>query len=184
MLLPAAPTQPSTIARFSRVSESRYKTGHPLHSPNNSNNTSMDRLDDDLAMLHAERAVIENDRKSEDIVRRSESHSLLRPRSHREPIDEFDVATNPVHEQQIYRSPEHPSTAFAKFFKSIHNSSFIVRYFTYIIPLGVVLLAPLLCGILINRDLHVGGVELEWFSIWLEIVWLTLWAGRVSPIYI
>jgi hypothetical protein len=26
----------------------------------------------------------------------------------------------------------------------------------------------------------VGGVELLWFSIWLMIIWLTLWAGRVS----
>jgi hypothetical protein len=25
----------------------------------------------------------------------------------------------------------------------------------------------------------VGGVELMWFMIWLEIVWLTLWAGRL-----
>jgi hypothetical protein len=25
----------------------------------------------------------------------------------------------------------------------------------------------------------VGGVELTWFMVWLEVVWLSLWAGRV-----
>ena len=25
----------------------------------------------------------------------------------------------------------------------------------------------------------VGGVQMVWFCIWLEIVWLTLWAGRI-----
>ena len=133
------------------------------------------RLDDDLAMLQAEQRV------SDTQAELTTSHSIARSRSRRQdPVDEFDVNTNPVHEQNaVYRPPENPTTRLARIFKKIHNSSFLVRYFMYIIPITAVLLIPLLLGTFLFKDAHVGGVELMWFSIWLEIVWLTLWAGRV-----
>ena len=134
------------------------------------------RLDDDLAMLQAEREASKNQNEL------APATSLARSRSRRtEPVDEFDVNTNPVHEKtSVYRPPEHPSTNFAKVFKKIHDSSFLVRYFMYIIPIAALLLVPLLLGALLFKSAHVGGVELLWFSVWLEIIWLTLWAGRVS----
>ena len=136
------------------------------------------RLDDDLAMLQAERVVS----RSKDRLR--PSTSLGKSRSRRtEHIDEFDVNTNPVHEKTaIYKPPEHPTSNIAKVFKRVHNSSFIVRYFMYIIPVAALLSVPLLIGAIVykNDEKGVGGVELLWFSVWLEIVWLTLWAGRVG----
>ena len=134
------------------------------------------RLGDDLALLQAERlASNEAEKRSEET-----GHSVHRSRTRVEPVDEFDTATNPVHERtQIYKPPEKPSNKFAQFFKYIHQSSFIVRWFTYIVPLVALLLIPLLLGLLVFPDAHVGGVKLVWFSIWLEIVWLTLWAGRI-----
>lgn len=136
------------------------------------------RLEDDLAMLEAERVVSrsthedhpdEGDRKS----------SISRSRSHQ--VDEFDEATNPLHERAaVYNPPENPNTKFSKFIKKLHQSSFVVRYLTYIVPLVLLLLIPLLVGALRFPDANVGGVQLMWFAIWLEIVWLTLWAGRVS----
>ena len=46
----------------------------------------------------------------------------------------------------------------------------------------VLLLIPLLVGVLLPQAQKacVGGVELVWFSVWLQIVWLTLWGGRVA----
>lgn len=32
------------------------------------------------------------------------------------------------------------------------------------------------------REATVGDVFLMWFMVWLEVVWLSLWAGRVSII--
>lgn len=64
----------------------------------------------------------------------------------------------------------------------VHESSIIIRYFTYIIPLVLILLIPLLLGGLVFKDANVGGVYLMWFMVWLEVVWLSLWAGRVSPL--
>ncbi|PGH16164.1 hypothetical protein AJ79_01931 [Helicocarpus griseus UAMH5409] len=137
------------------------------------------RLDDELAMMEAER-VVSIDEKAGPQNDKS-SMSLSRTRSRRsEPVDEFEAATNPLHEQAaIYNPPENPSTNLAKFFKRVHESSFLVRYFTYITPLVLILLIPLLVGLLAYPDAHVGGVRLLWFSVWLEIVWLTLWAGRI-----
>ncbi len=135
------------------------------------------RFEDDLALLQAERIA------SNAVERRSEDqeHNIHRARSRgTEPIDDFDAATNLIHERTLsYKPPEKPENKFAQFFKYIHHSSFIVRYFTYIVPLVTLLLIPLLLGALVFPSVNVGGVKLVWFSIWLETVWLTLWAGRI-----
>ena len=139
------------------------------------------RLEDDLAVLEAERVASRSTHGTEKDARSGDVHSLTRSRSRRaEDVDEFDEATNPLHEKAaVYNPPENPSTGVSKFIKRVHESSFIVRYFTYIVPLVLILLIPLLVGALAYPDASVGGVELLWFSVWLEIVWLTLWAGRV-----
>jgi hypothetical protein len=139
------------------------------------------RLDDDLQMLQVEQAVSNLAAEQENDLGKTKSN-IHRSRSRREePIDDFDVATAPLHEKTaVYKPPEHPNTNVGKFFKKIHNSSWLVRYITYITPLVLVFLIPLLLGALVFKNASVGGVKLIWFSIWLEIVWLTLWAGRVS----
>ncbi|KAL3497137.1 Mechanosensitive ion channel-domain-containing protein [Aspergillus germanicus] len=138
------------------------------------------RLEDDLAVLEAERVASRSTHEG-DKDARSDAHSLTRSRSRRaEEIDEFDEATNPLHEKAaVYNPPENPSTGVSKFIKRVHESSVFIRYFTYIVPLVLLLLIPLLVGALAYPDASVGGVELLWFSVWLEIVWLTLWAGRI-----
>ncbi|RDW74562.1 Mechanosensitive ion channel family [Aspergillus mulundensis] len=139
------------------------------------------RLEDDLAVLEAERVASRSTHGTEKDGRSGDVHSLSHSRSRRaEDVDEFDEATNPLHEKAaVYNPPENPSTGISKFIKRVHESSFIVRYFTYIVPLVLILLIPLLVGALAFPDASVGGVELLWFSVWLEIVWLTLWAGRI-----
>lgn len=140
------------------------------------------RLDDDLAMLQVERQVSASNQSEEKGGGLSHSKSMARTRSRREePVDEFDAATNPLHEKAaVYKPPENPTTVLAKFFKKVHGSSFLVRYFVYITPLVLIILIPLLLGVFLFNEASVGGVKLVWFCIWLEIVWLTLWAGRVS----
>ncbi|KAJ5765967.1 uncharacterized protein N7511_003583 [Penicillium nucicola] len=110
-----------------------------------------------------------------------DKNSINRARSRRsEQVDEFDEATNPLHEKAaIYKPPESPNTKIAVFVKRLHQSSFLVRYLTYIVPVVLIILIPLLVGALEFPNASVGGVQLMWFSIWLEIVWLTLWAGRL-----
>lgn len=136
------------------------------------------RLDDDLAMLQIEQQVSQN-RESE--AKLEHSKSMHRSRSRRtDPIDEFDAATNPLHEKAtVYRPPEHPNSNLGKIFKKIHSSILLVRWAFYITPLTLIILIPLLLGALLFKTASVGDVKLDWFCIWLEIVWLSLWAGRV-----
>lgn len=157
----------------------KRRSGHSPLSPAMEREEAR-RLDDDLEMLRAER-VVSHANASEDGLGRSRSMARSRSRNAGgEPEDDFDVGTTPIHEKtKVYQPPANPSTKFAKVFKKIHNSSFLVRYFCYITPLTLLLLIPLLFGLLLFKNATVGGVELFWFGIWLEIVWLTLWAGRV-----
>ena len=138
------------------------------------------RLDDDLEMLQAERMVSNAERED---LNRSKSIGRSRSRVATEPLDDFDINTNPIHENtKVYQPPANPTTKFAKVFKKIHNSSFLVRWLCYILPLFLILLIPVLLGRLVFPEVGVGGsngVALFWFGIWLEIVWLTLWLSRV-----
>jgi hypothetical protein len=98
--------------------------------------------------------------------------------------DDVDFDSTPKQEKSSnYEPPEHPNTGVGKFYKKIHRSSWLIRYFVYITPLVLMILLPLLLGLFIFPQASVGGVFLVWFCIWLEIVWLTLWAGRVSGIF-
>jgi small-conductance mechanosensitive channel len=161
-----------------RDAGSRFEYARP--SPSQTREEAS-RLDDELAMMKVERITTSIDEKPN--VEGRSSAQLHRSRSRApEPIDEFDAATNPLHEKTaLYKPPEHPTTKVAKFFKYIHNSSWLIRYVTYIAPVTIILLIPLLIGAILPLGQHanVGGVRLVWFSIWLEIVWLTLWLGRI-----
>ena len=149
-----------------------------LQSPGQSREQAH-RFDDDLAMLHVEQQVSQNQELNNEPSR---SRSMRRSRSRREtPVDDFDEATNPLHEKvTVYRPPENPNTNMGKIFKKIHDSSILVRWFLYITPPTLIILIPLLLGALLFKNATVGDVKLDWFCIWLEIVWLSLWAGRVS----
>lgn len=150
----------------------------PPRSPSVAREQRM-RFQDDLAMLEAERAASRSIHEDNEEGDRKSTTSRASRRSHHH-VDEFEMATNPLHEKAaLFNPPEDPTTKFAKFIKKLHSSSFILRYLTYILPVVVILLIPLLLGALRFPNATVGGVSLLWFSIWLEIFWLTLWAGRV-----
>lgn len=138
------------------------------------------RLQDELEMQKAERMAT----ATEGSLEPTTSTTLQRSRSRAaaDPIDDFDAATNPLHERAaVYKPPEHPTTKVARFFKYIHESSWLVRYFTYIVPVTLLLLTPVFIAIFTTpgQNANVGSVELLWFGIWLQIVWLSLWAGRI-----
>lgn len=138
------------------------------------------RLADDLAVTEAERVVSQSSHGAQSKQsKKSRSHRSIKSRRSNA-VDEFDEATNPLHERAaIYQPPEKPTTKLARFVKTLHETSFVVRYLTYIVPMVLILLIPLLVGALAFPEANVGGVSLLWFSIWLEILWLTAWAGRV-----
>lgn len=150
--------------------------GKPLQSQSREEEQ---RLEDDLAMLQAERKVSRSESQQAPSAL-TRSMSIHRSRSRPEPVDQFDVNTNPIHEKaSTFKPPEHPDGNFARVFKKIHDSNWLIRYFMYIVPLVLIILIPLLIGVLVSKSATVGGVSLLWFCVWLEIIWLTLWGARI-----
>ncbi|KAL8943963.1 MAG: hypothetical protein Q9211_000781 [Gyalolechia sp. 1 TL-2023] len=122
------------------------------------------RLTDDLAMLQAER-VVSNAQSAQLAGKLTNSTSMHRSRSRIEPVDQFDINTNPIHEKTAtFRPPENPAGRVAQTFKKIHDSSFLVRYFSYIVPVVLIILIPLLLGALVFKRATVGNVRLILFT--------------------
>ncbi len=140
-------------------------------SPTSRAREAANRLGDHLAVLQAERKVSStvSDRRSEHLRRRS-----------RDPDDfGLDAASSSGGgESRAY--PGQADTGCGRAFKRIRDSAWLVRYFMYIMPVFLLLLVPVLLGLLVFEEATVGDVRLLWFAIWLEIVWLSLWAARVS----
>lgn len=179
-------TQPQRPRAASHLTaQTEYEPGDPLRNVNSASQTreQAHRLDDDLALLKIERQISRQEEEDQALAKtQSGDDATYRSKSRKrdEHVDEFDEATNPVHEKtQVYKPVENPATGLGKFLKKVHQSNVLIRWFTYIVPLVLVLLIPLLLGVFLFPNAVVGGVYLVWFMIWLEIVWLSLWAGRL-----
>ncbi|KAI0380839.1 hypothetical protein F5Y04DRAFT_281512 [Hypomontagnella monticulosa] len=154
--------------------DARPATDHGYLSETESRDQAT-RLVDDLTLLQAEQAV--SHRESAEI-RRARSKS----RSH-EPIKQ-DVFNQPAPAATI-ALPSEPPNKLNKVFRGIKGLPRFIRYFLYSVPIAAILLIPILLGKFLPKDQQAviggpGGVELMWFGIWLEVVWLSLWAARIA----
>ncbi|KAI0490514.1 hypothetical protein F4859DRAFT_458243 [Xylaria cf. heliscus] len=132
------------------------------------------RLVDDLTLLQAERAV-SNEEDNE--VRRS--HSRARTNG----SEKQDVFNQPAQTPALDKPPE-PSSKLRNAFEHVRNLPRFIRYFLYSLPVTAFLLVPIFLGIFLDPSKQAviggpGGVQLLWFGIWLEVVWLSLWAARI-----
>jgi hypothetical protein len=93
--------------------EGDYKNKNQFQSPSRAREASC-RLEDDLELLRAERVVSKTSQQS-----RAAGNSILSPAG--DPVDEFDIATNPVHEngRGIWRPPKEPATKAARLLKKV-----------------------------------------------------------------
>ncbi|KAI1096671.1 hypothetical protein F5B19DRAFT_433980 [Rostrohypoxylon terebratum] len=134
------------------------------------------RFLDDLAVVQAERNISQQE---ETELRRAHSKS----RSHEPPVKE-DVFNQPAQAPtSIGLNPETP-TQVNKAIRRIKKLPRIVRYFLYSLPITIILLVPVLLGALLPQESQAviggpGGVQLMWFGIWLEVIWLSLWLARI-----
>ncbi|KAK9479563.1 Mechanosensitive ion channel-domain-containing protein [Lipomyces japonicus] len=76
-------------------------------------------------------------------------------------------------------------TMFGRFYQRVWNSTFVVRYIIYIIPVGLLISIPIFVGAFGNTNAGLGGVRIVWIFTWVEVVWVSLWvskfAARVLP---
>lgn len=136
------------------------------------------RLHDDLELLRAERVVSQQAHQ--------ENHSIMgrsRNRSHDErmPEDAFNSATAPA--GPIPGTPV-KETWLTRLWAWLKKFPRLLRYVLYAIPAGILILIPVFLDLFAYDGKGdpvggPGGVQLLWFGIWLEVVWLTLWASRI-----
>jgi hypothetical protein len=72
------------------------------------------------------------------------------------------------------------SNAFSRFVGRIYDSSFLVRWLIYIIPLLVILWIPGIVGLTAKKDTTIWSVPLVFWSIWLTVVWCGWWAAALG----
>ncbi|KAI0392848.1 hypothetical protein F5Y17DRAFT_338576 [Xylariaceae sp. FL0594] len=131
------------------------------------------RLNDDLTLLQVERAVSNEECE----IERSRS------RGRTAEADKEDVFNQPAQTPNVGRNLESP-TKLMKAFDLVRKLPRVARYFFYSLPVTVILLIPIFLGIFVGQEKQAviggpGGVQLLWFGIWLEVVWLSLWAARI-----
>lgn len=133
------------------------------------------RLHDDLELLRAER-MVSNDEHNEKLSRSWSKNRALNP----VPSDAF----NQVNEAATPEKHKNTDAALYKFWLFLRKFPRFFRYFIYLLPGATLLLVPVLLGHFRFKGSDkavggVGGVELMWFGIWLEIVWCSLWVTRM-----
>jgi hypothetical protein len=70
-------------------------------------------------------------------------------------------------------------TGMGKIYSKIVNFSVVTRYFVYVFPIGALLAVPIAIGATVAHDTQVAGVRLFFLSLWLEIVWLSIWVSKL-----
>ncbi|KAK3685003.1 Mechanosensitive ion channel-domain-containing protein [Podospora appendiculata] len=129
------------------------------------------RLNDDLELLRAERVVSRQEHSSE----RSRSRN-------RSQASDAEDAFNKANPASSARSPA-KKTWFTRIWVLVKTFPRVLRYVVYSIPPGLLILIPVFFDLFDGRKSNPvggdGGVKLLWFGIWLEVVWLTLWAAQI-----
>jgi hypothetical protein len=152
-----------------------------LKSPTRSREEAY-RLEDDLAMLQAERATTRDNGTS---LSRAKSKFFNKSNNSKESHDALEISSDSFRDKSaVYKPPDNPDSNLGKAFKKIHNSFWPLRYFFYMTPVVLLILIPLLLAVFLFKRASVGGVSFLWFCVWLEIAWLSLWAGRVRSTHI
>jgi hypothetical protein len=82
------------------------------------------------------------------------------------------------------------TTGMGKIYQKIVNFSIITRYLVFVLPVAALIAVPLALGATVYKDTRIGrpidvsgerveGMSLLNFSIWLEVIWLSIWVSKL-----
>ncbi len=190
--LPTGPTRPALHVQMPSYTgpspeagdASKSKVDHDHLAPDSlslspgDSREAASRLHDDLELLRAERVASSN--HDHDSIRAKSKRSH---RSHHEPVEDAFNTTGPQAPTSAANVPI-KATWLTKLWLSLKKFPRVLRYVLYAIPPAIILLIPILLDLFAyDREGDPvggrGGVHLLWFGIWLEVLWLTLWAARI-----
>ncbi|KAA8914983.1 Mechanosensitive ion channel-domain-containing protein [Sphaerosporella brunnea] len=180
---PSAPPSPNLGATLQKTrTNNTGKYGSSIYSASRTREETY-RQGDDIQLQKAECVASQTSGQPRDIYRSTSKRDreFVDPDASVTSTEDLDDVANPVHNvKKAWKPPRQPATKLAKLLKKVHESSWVIRYFTYIVPVALVLLIPLLVTAIRYPGATTGGVYTKWFMIWLEVVWLSLWAGRIA----
>jgi len=70
-----------------------------------------------------------------------------------------------------------------RFYDKIVNFSVVTRYFVYVAPIALLIAAPIIIYSTGDRhnDYFINTkVKVNWFWLWIEIVWLSIWVSKLA----
>lgn len=69
-----------------------------------------------------------------------------------------------------------------RFYNKIVNFSVVTRYFVYVLPVALLLAAPIIIYAILNPKAIFAstGVRVIWFWLWIEIIWLSIWVSKLA----
>lgn len=74
---------------------------------------------------------------------------------------------------------EDTMTQMGRIYDKILNFSIVTRYFLYVLPLSLIIAAPIIIGATVAQHATIGRVRIVWFFSWVEIVWLSIWVSKL-----
>lgn len=79
-------------------------------------------------------------------------------------------------------SEEVSVNGLGRFYKKIVNFSVVTRYFVYVLPIALLLAAPIIIYAVLNPHAIFAntGVRVTLFWLWVEIVWLSIWVSKLT----
>lgn len=128
-------------------------------------------------------------------LRNQDSLSALRPTASQE-------SKSPKDRRQFFRGRRHRTSevggprrvgydgeedtvnAMGRLYKRILSSSALVRYLIFVAPLAIIFAIPIVIGVTVAQDAKIGGVRINWFFAWIEVVWGSLWVSKMVAHYL
>lgn len=97
---------------------------------------------------------------------------------HRQVAGRRKVARKSSDEKRMDRE-EDTMTQMGRIYDKILNFSIVTRYFLYVLPLSLIIAAPIIIGATAAQNAKLGRVRIVWFFSWVEIVWLSIWVSKL-----
>lgn len=72
-------------------------------------------------------------------------------------------------EAKLSKDDDGAVNRMGRVYQKVVNSSVIVRYLIYVLPVAALLAIPIIIGFTSAPNAVVGGVRMVWFFIWLEV---------------
>ncbi|KAG4433479.1 hypothetical protein IFR05_011044 [Cadophora sp. M221] len=86
------------------------------------------------------------------------------------------------HPIETFEKRRWPLGGFQKLYRRCLGLPFLTNILLYVLPVGALLAIPIICGATIAKTASVGGVRILWLFIWIEVVWVSLWACHATAI--